>query len=170
MQDVKDKLINELEEQNEVLKQELIKSRKPKFTELKDEDLEDAYIGWLRQDLWDSAEKLRALLAERTAISTKIKTIKMQISRIENSTASNISTEVDDEGRKRFPNETSRKAELDKRLLRNEEYLKLTAELGDLSHKLAENTDNVDVLKFDVRNKRHILDSMPREFRGLKNE
>jgi len=165
MMDAKEKLIKELEEDKETLIGEVKRLKKPKFTELKDKDLEDTYIGWLRQDLWDSTEKLRALLAERTAISTKIKTVKMQISRIENSTASNISAEVDDEGKKRFPNETSRKAELDKRLLRNEAYVKLTAELNDLSHKLAENTDNVDVLKFDVRNKRHILDSMPREVR-----
>jgi len=167
MRDAKEKLIKELEEDKEALIGEVQRLKKPRFTELKDKDLENTYMGWLRQDLWDSTERLKALLAEKTALSTKISSVETQINRIESSTAIAVASEVDNEGKKRFTNETVRKAEVDQRLLRHKEYSVLQDEIRELKHKQAENNNNVEILKMEVRNKRHILDSMPREVRQV---
>ena len=160
MTDPKDKLIKELKEEKSFLEHELQILKKPKMHDLKEEQLQTDYVGMLRADLLNAAEKYRGLLAEKTALNQKMTNLKIQITRIENATAGKVSVATDGEGKKLHPNEASRKAALDKLLLEDNEYMSLKNELTEITHKNNANSDEIDILKLDIRNKRSILESL----------
>lgn len=160
MKDPKDKLIKELETSKAELENQVDKLKKPKMQDLNEKQLEADYVGMLRADLLDAADKFRALLAEKTALNQKSTSLKIQISRIEHATAGKVSEATDTEGKRLHPNEASRKAAADRLLLDNLEYMNFKKELNEVTHKSLANNDEVDIFKLDIRNKRCILESL----------
>ena len=156
MKDPKDKLIKELETSKAELENQVDKLKKPKMQDLNEKQLEADYVGMLRADLLDAADKFRALLAEKTALNQKSTSLKIQISRIEHATAGKVSEATDTEGKRLHPNEASRKAAADRLLLDNLEYMNFKK----VTHKSLANNDEVDIFKLDIRNKRCILESI----------
>lgn len=145
----------------------ILPRREVKFKEIKDEDLEKDYIGGLRQDLLDGADKLKSKLAEKTAVVIRIGSIENTIGKIKHKFLLDINEATNLEGKKLFTNEATRNAELSNRLSCDQEFIMMTDELNQKNFKLQEINNDIEVLTFDVKNKRCILDSMPRYVHNL---
>lgn len=162
--DPKDKIIREQEEQINILASKLQK-KKVDWIEITDADIESQYVALVRQDLFDATDKLKALQEKSLEIGKQIYDDKQFINAYETKLAAEIALETDSDGKKVFTNETLRENALMKRLTSSRDYQTVKDRLRVVEYEQLRITKDIELLDFDCKNKRCILDSMPKDHR-----
>lgn len=164
--DEKDHKIQRLERENAELVEKANRRPKVEFSMIKDEDLEENYLGLLRQSLWDATEELKSLHLQMSETGRDVKEAEDVVNAQEIWTKGEVAGEKNLEGKSIFSNVEIREKESLDRLRKNTRYLAALDVVTRGKFKLSNLARQVEVLDFDCKNKRCILDSMPRQVKN----
>ena len=132
---------------------------RPEFSKLDDSVYVEISKGGLRAFLNDAHETYEKLLAEKVGYISRVNAIQKDLSWLEAGFMRDVNDEVTEDGKKKFTNEDSRKAEVKRRALSDENYFKKNDELESFKFKLAEVDRKIEVFLMEVENKRVMLKS-----------
>jgi len=113
----------------------------------------------LRHSLLKMSDDYSVGIEERAATKLRLGSVESEMKRLEVNIRSLVASRVDEKGKKVFPNEDSRNAEVARRLERNEDYRRLLEEYRGLVEKLAILEARITSLEVKIRCYRTILES-----------